>query len=98
MTLSVEKRAEILGYYARAIEGHVYIRETLDAFLAAMTERVARLGRAPSVLELGSHAGVITSWLLQRWPHLSVLVCDDDAVAVQISREDLAGKTVEYCA
>lgn len=98
MTVSAEKRAEILGYYARAMEGHVHIKETLDAFLGAMTERVAGLGRAPSVLELGSHAGVITSWLLQRWPHSSVLVCDDDPVAMQISREDLAGKAVEYWA
>lgn len=95
MSVSAEKRAAILDYYARAIEGHVHIRETLDAFLEVMAARLSHAG-ASSVLELGSHAGVVTRWLLQRWPDISVLVCDDDQDMVEIARAELAGKAVEY--
>jgi SAM-dependent methyltransferase len=96
LSISAEKRAEVLGYYSRAIEGHVHIRETLDVFLEAVASHIPDANARPTILELGSHAGVVTRWLFQRWPRISVVVCDDEPDMVEIARADLAGKRVQY--
>jgi len=83
-------------YYARAVEGHVYIRETLDAFLAILARRIGQLARPPRILELGSHAGIITASLLERWPDASVQISDDDAALVAMSRRRLGDPRISY--
>jgi len=84
------------AYYARAIEGHVYIRETLDAFMAILAGRIGRLTRPPRILELGSHAGIITALLLERWPDASLQISDDDDALVAMSRRRLGDHRVSY--
>lgn len=92
-----ESRAEqALEYYRRAVEGHVYIRETLQAFFEVVGGQVRRCGAQARVLELGSHAGFITQGLVERWPELSIVVSDHDAAAVEIARERSASWNVSY--
>jgi hypothetical protein len=86
----------ITEYYARAMEGHVYIRDTLDAFMAVLAGRVAQLTHPPRILELGSHAGIITASLLERWPDASIVVSDDDDDLVAMSRKRVRGRQVSY--
>jgi hypothetical protein len=83
-------------YYARALDGHVYLRETLDAFMAVLAGRAERLAHAPRILELGSHAGFITERLLKCWPDASILVSDDDEALVAMSRRRLGHGAVSY--
>jgi hypothetical protein len=83
-------------YYARALEGHVYIGETLDAFMATLGARIQRLGRPPHILELGSHAGIITASLLEHWPEASISVSDDDEALIAMSRRRLGSDRVSY--
>jgi hypothetical protein len=83
-------------YYARALEGHVYIRDTLDTFMAVLAGRVGRLARPPRILELGSHAGIITESLLERWPDASIVISDDDEALIAMSRRRLGQRQVTY--
>lgn len=83
-------------YYARAMEGHVYIRDTLDTFMAVLAGRVGELARPPRILELGSHAGIITELLLERWPDASIVISDDDEALVAMSRRRLGHRQVSY--
>ncbi len=83
-------------YYRRAVEGHVYIRETLDALFEAVRRRVERLGPRPWILELGAHAGVITERLLRSWPDANIVVAEDDERLAEFSRRRLRGRRVEY--
>lgn len=83
-------------YYARAMDGHVYIRETLDTFMAVLARRIEGLAHAPRILELGSHAGFITESLLKCWPDASILVSDDDETLIAMSRRRLGHSAVSY--
>lgn len=93
---SAAESESLLTYYRRAIEGHVYIRETIDAMLDVVEARVRQLGGAPRVLELGSHAGVITEMLLDRCPGIQVIVSDDNDPSVAVARRRLNGCSVEF--
>jgi hypothetical protein len=87
---------QVSEYYRRAVEGHVFIRSTFDAFFEAVGRRVNTYGANASVLELGSHAGLVTEGLLRRWPGLRIVVSDDDEALVGLSRLRLAGREVRY--
>jgi hypothetical protein len=91
-----ERYHHISEYYRRALEGHVYIAETLEAFFEVLGARLAPLAE-PTILELGSHAGIITQSMLERWPQASVLVSDDDESLLEMSRRRLQSKNVVYC-
>jgi SAM-dependent methyltransferase len=71
-----DRSREVNEYYGRVMDGHVYMRETIDAFLDVLGARIRRLGHAPRILELGCHAGVSTEWILERWPDADVVVQD----------------------
>ena len=86
----------ISEYYDHAIEGHVYIRETLDLFFHVLGDRVQALEHRARILELGSHAGVVSASLLERWPGSSLIVNDDDETMVAISRARLDSPHVVY--
>lgn len=82
-------------YYHHAIEGHVFIRETLDL----MFERVAAHAKrcaSPRVLELGAHTGFLTERLLRECPHARVVVHDEDAHLVALARQRLGSERVEF--
>lgn len=87
---------DVLDYYRRAVAGHVYIREAIEALLEAVTARIGQLDRPPRVLELGSHAGFITNLLLERAPQATIIVCDDNEDLVGIARKRSEGRAVEY--
>lgn len=96
MKAQADRFAKMTEYYRHAIEGHVYIRETLDALFDRLGERLRQLGHDPRVLELGSHAGIVSERLLQRWPNLRLVVYDEDEEILAMSRQRLAGRRVEY--
>lgn len=85
----------ILRYYERAMDGHVYIRETVGVFLDTLAEALKAFP-APRLLELGSHAGFITSLIRNRAPQAEILVCDEDESLVALSRRQLADSRVSY--
>jgi SAM-dependent methyltransferase len=91
-----DKQRQLTQYYQRAIEGHVYIRDTLDAAFDSLGQRLRSLPGAARVLELGSHAGITTEMLLKRWPNLNLVVHDDDAELVALAQARLAGRGVRY--
>src|SRR5258708_6534974 len=97
MAPTTEEYRRVTDYYRRAMDGHVYIRETIEALLEEVDNRIRLLGRTPRILELGSHAGITTEWLLQRWPHAEIVVHDEDDALVAMARRRLAGQRVEYC-
>ena len=97
MAPTTEEYRRVTDYYRRAMDGHVYIRETIEALLEEVDNRMRLLGRTPRILELGSHAGITTEWLLQRWPHAEIVVHDEDDALVAMARQRLAGRRVEYC-
>lgn len=86
----------ISEYYDHAVEGHVYIRETLDLFFRVLGNRAQALNHPPRILELGSHAGVISESLLELWPGSSLIVNDDDETLVAMSRARLDSPDVVY--
>jgi hypothetical protein len=96
MGSSADSYERVTEYYQRAIAGHVYIRETLDALFETLRARIRGLGRAPRILELGSHAGVITELLLQNWPDAEIVVHDEDEALVSMAQRRLAGRAVRY--
>lgn len=96
MTSAAASDEQVNEYYRRSVEGHIYIRETLEAVFERVAERVRQLGRAPRVLELGSHAGILTEKLLQRCPELDLHVHDDDRQLVSLARRRLAGSRVTF--
>lgn len=96
-TMDVEREeASVLGYYQRALDGHVYIRETLEAFLDTLGAWLRGLSGPPSILELGSHAGVVTSLIQERSRMASIVVCDDDERLMGMSRRRHAGACVAH--
>jgi hypothetical protein len=96
MDCRAERYVQVSEYYRRATEGHVHIRETLDALFDRLGERMQHLRPDARVLELGSHAGIISERLLQTWPNLRLVVHDEDEELVAMSRQRLAGKPIEY--
>ena len=82
--------------YRRAIEGHVYIRDTLDALFETVGSRMHALPERLRILELGSHAGVVTEALLERWPHADITVVDESEELVAMARRRLAGRRVQF--
>jgi hypothetical protein len=82
--------------YRRAVEGHVYIRETLATFHEAVAKHLFHFGPAAKVLELGSHAGFITETLLQRWPDLDIVVAEEDENLTELARQRLSGRAVGF--
>lgn len=87
---------QLSEYYRRAIEGHVFIRETLEVLFEAVASRLRSYPGKCRLLELGSHAGLITESLLKRFPELEIVVHDEDRELVAMSRRRLAGRTVQY--
>src|SRR5262245_60029507 len=96
MSLDDKKRHEINEYYRRVLDGHVYIRDTLETLLDTTAARIRADGRKPRVLELGSHAGVFTERLLARSPEVDLVVQDEDADILQMARERLGGRPITY--
>jgi len=95
--LNVTER-ELVYYYQRAIEGHVFIRETLDTVLAEICARAGSFAARPRVLELGSHAGITGEALLARAPELELVIYDDDAELVALGRRRLESRGVQHYA
>lgn len=93
METSLER---VTDYYRRAVEGHVYLRDTLAAFFEEVGHQIERLGPRVRVLELGSHAGFISEPLISRWPQLDLTVTDEDEGLVGMARERLAGHPVRF--
>lgn len=91
-----EQYQDVLRYYERAMDGHVHIRETVDTFLETLGAWLEEGDPPNCILELGSHAGFITSRIRERWPHVPVLICEDDESLVAMSRRRLADETVAY--
>lgn len=87
MEATSETRQQVNDYYRRVMDGHAYIRETIDALLDVLGARVRRLPHPPRILELGCHAGVTTRWILERWPEAEIVVQD--------TREDLLAMAEE---
>jgi methyltransferase family protein len=83
-------------YYRRVMDGHVYIRETVEAWLSAIGERVRSLGPRPRILELGSHAGILTQAMLTRWPDLEIVVNDDNQELLELARQRLSDRRVTF--
>ncbi len=61
-----ESRHQVYEYYRQVMDGHAYIRETIDALLITLGARIRSFDRPPRILELGCHVGVSTEWLLGR--------------------------------
>ena len=91
-----ERDRAVTAYYDRAMEGHVYVRDTIDATMEAVGARVDRLGDRPRILELGCHAGVLTEEMLARWPRAGFVVHDDNDELVGVARRRLAGRQVRF--
>jgi SAM-dependent methyltransferase len=96
MVTTSEYQHQISEYYRQVMDGHVYIRDTIDALLDMLGERIRHLGRPPSILELGCHAGVPTEWILERWPNAEITVQDEREELIEMARERLANKRVAY--
>lgn len=96
MSSTNDSYAQMMEYYRGVMEGHVHIRETIDTLLVAVERRARELGRPPSILELGCHAGVSTEWLLDRCPEAELIVCDEREEVVAATRQRLAGRRVQY--
>lgn len=91
-----DRYPEVREYYHRAIEGHVFIRDTMDAVFDRVGQRLQCLGEDARVLELGSHAGFVSEQLLERWPNLRLVVQDEDEELVTMSRRRLPGRRIQY--
>jgi len=83
-------------YYRRAVDGHVYIREALEALLETVGQRIARIAPQPRLLELGSHAGFVTESLLKRWPDLQIVVSDENQELIDMARLRLTERNVRF--
>jgi SAM-dependent methyltransferase len=90
-----EQMRQVLDYYTRVMEGHVYMRETIDALLSRLGECIRRLDRSPRILELGSNAGVTTGWFLERWPAAQIVIQDTNEELIALARERVGGDHVE---
>lgn len=91
-----ENDARVIEYYSRTMEGHVYVRETMDALLDVTGDRMRCLGHGPRVLHLGSHAGIVIETFLERWPDAKIAIHDEDERLTTMARQRLAGRPVDY--
>jgi len=82
-----ESRRQVNEYYRQVIDGHVYMRDTIDALLEMLGDRIRKIDRPPRILELGCHAGVTTEWILERWPDAEIVVQDERDDLVDMARE-----------
>lgn len=97
MATTSERQHQISEYYRQVMDGHAYLRETFDALLDMLGDRMRQLDRPPSILELGCHAGVSTEWFLERWPDAEITVQDDEhEEMIEMARERLADKRIAY--
>lgn len=87
---------QVRSYYERAVEGHIWIRETLVALLDKVGTHIAAAGSNPCVLELGSHAGFVTKKLVERWPTTQFHVWDEDQSLVEFAQRSVATDNVHY--
>lgn len=88
--MTEEAGRRILAYYQRAVDGHVYLRETIETALAAVAAQVAAKTSAMAgsskgvkqdrvrILEVGSHSGFLTEQLLARCPEAEIVVQEDE--------------------
>jgi SAM-dependent methyltransferase len=90
------QRHQVNEYYRQVMDGHAYIRETIDALLRTLGARVRRFQRPPRILELGCHAGVSTEWLLERWPEAEIVVQDERDELIDMARERLGDRRVSF--
>jgi SAM-dependent methyltransferase len=91
-----ENLRRVHEYYRRAVDGHVYIREALEALLETVGQRISRLAPQPRLLELGSHAGFVTESLLKRWPDLQIVVSDENQELIDLARLRLREQNVRF--
>lgn len=96
MQTVIEKRQQVNDWYRSMLEGHAYLRETIDALLEVMGERIRRFDRRPRILELGCHAGVSTEWILERWPEAEVIVQDEHEDLIDMARERVGADRVQF--
>ncbi len=95
METTGEHRDQVNEYYRQVMDGHAYIRETIDALLETLDKRIRRLQRPPRILELGCHAGVSTGWILDRWPAAEIVVQDTREDLIAMARERIGEGRVE---
>lgn len=86
----------ILAYYKRAMEGHVYIQETVDALVDTVCARLSRMSGRPRVLEIGSHAGTISVPLTRRAPSVDLIIAEQNPTLIELSRRRLEARPVQY--
>lgn len=96
MELEDDKGARLHEYYRQAVDGHIYIRETLDSLFDTLGNQIARRGPKLRVLELGSHGGFLTEQLLQRWPDLRIYVSDENQDLIDIARKRVPERAVTF--
>src|ERR1041384_7442663 len=96
MDLEDEKGARLHEYYRRAVEGHIYIRETLDSLFDILGNQIAHRGSKLRVLELGCHGGFLTQRLVQRWPDLQICVSDESQDLIDIARKRVTERQVTF--
>ena len=96
MELDDEKGTRLHEYYRRAVDGHIYIRETLESLFDTLGNQIARRGPKLRVLELGSHGGFLTEQLLQRWPELQICVSDENQDLIAIAQKRVSERAVTF--
>lgn len=96
METVIDRREQVNDWYRQMLDGHAYIRETIDVLLDTLGARIRRLGRPPRILELGCHAGISTEWLLERWPEAEIVVQDEHEDLIDIAKERVGARRVEF--
>jgi SAM-dependent methyltransferase len=96
MDSMTENDLRIEQFYRQMIDGHVFIRESIDALMNRLQRHLEQLGSRPRILELGSHIGIITERILALDPHAEIVVADESEDLVALARRRLEGKSVEY--
>jgi SAM-dependent methyltransferase len=96
METVIDKRQQVNDWYRHMLDGHAYLRETIDALLDTLGARIRRFGRPPRILELGCHAGVSTEWILERWPEAEIIVQDEHDDLIEIARERVGSERVQF--
>jgi SAM-dependent methyltransferase len=92
----IDRRQQVNDWYRQMLDGHAYIRETIDALLEMLGARIGAFDRRPRVLELGCHAGITTEWILARWPEVEIVVQDEHADLIEMARDRVGAGRVEF--
>jgi hypothetical protein len=87
----------VAEYYDHMMDGHVFIRDTMQALLETADHRIRQRDGRMRVLQLGSHAGIVTQTFLARWPNIEITIHDDDRDMLSLAQERLAGRSVRLC-